>query len=77
MTIEAALKKTVDEAVKFADESPFPRRLLDAGASGYLTKGCPAEELIKAIRRVAKTSLCARLYRYDGGADVSFHSGPD
>jgi len=34
-------------------EAPFPRRLLDAGASGYLTKGCPAEELLKAIRAVA------------------------
>jgi two-component system invasion response regulator UvrY len=36
-----------------ADEAPFPRRLLDAGASAYLTKGCPADELVKAIRRVA------------------------
>jgi DNA-binding NarL/FixJ family response regulator len=36
-----------------AGESPFPRRLLEAGASGYLTKGCPAEELVKAIRQVA------------------------
>jgi DNA-binding NarL/FixJ family response regulator len=36
-----------------AGEAPFPRRLLDAGASGYLTKGCPAEELLKAIRTVA------------------------
>ncbi len=36
-----------------ADEAPFPRRLLDAGASAYLTKGCPAEELVKAVRRVA------------------------
>jgi DNA-binding NarL/FixJ family response regulator len=27
--------------------------LLDAGASAYLTKGCPADELMKAIRRVA------------------------
>jgi DNA-binding NarL/FixJ family response regulator len=34
-------------------EAPFPRRLLEAGASGYLTKGCPAEELVKAIRQVA------------------------
>jgi DNA-binding NarL/FixJ family response regulator len=33
-------------------EAPFPRRLLEAGASGYLTKGCPAEELIRAIRAV-------------------------
>jgi DNA-binding NarL/FixJ family response regulator len=36
-----------------ANEAPFPRRLLEAGASGYLTKGCPAAELIKAIRQVA------------------------
>ena len=34
-------------------EPPFPRRLLEAGASGYLTKGCPADELVKAIRTVA------------------------
>ena len=34
-------------------EAPFPRRLLEAGASGYLTKGCPAEELVRAIRMVA------------------------
>lgn len=36
-----------------ASEAPFPRRLLEAGACGYLTKGCPADELIKAIRQVA------------------------
>lgn len=36
-----------------AGEAPFPRRLLEAGASGYLTKGCPADELIKAVRQVA------------------------
>ena len=36
-----------------AGEAPFPRRLLDAGASAYLTKGCPAEELLKAVRQVA------------------------
>ena len=36
-----------------ASEAPFPRKLLDAGASGYLTKGCPADELVKAIRQVA------------------------
>lgn len=35
------------------DEAPFPKRLLEAGASGYLTKGCPADELIKAVRKVA------------------------
>lgn len=35
------------------DEAPFPKRLLDAGASGYLTKSCPADELVKAVRKVA------------------------
>ncbi|MDJ0654369.1 MAG: UvrY/SirA/GacA family response regulator transcription factor [Xanthomonadales bacterium] len=33
-------------------EAPFPTHLLDAGASGYLTKGCAAEELVDAIRSV-------------------------
>lgn len=33
-------------------EAPFPNHLLDAGASGYLTKGCAASELIEAIRYV-------------------------
>ncbi|HEX6832940.1 MAG TPA: response regulator [Rudaea sp.] len=37
-----------------AGESAFPRRLLDAGASGYVTKGCPAEELVRAIRSVCQ-----------------------
>ena len=32
---------------------PYPTRLLDAGASGYLTRDCEAEELLQAIRIVA------------------------
>ena len=39
--------------LSMAGDAPFPQRLLQAGASGYLTKGCPAEELLKAVRRVA------------------------
>lgn len=39
--------------LSMVSDSPFPRRLLEAGAGGYLTKGCPAEELLKAIRAVA------------------------
>lgn len=31
---------------------PYPMRLLEAGASGYLTKDCAPEEIVKAIRRV-------------------------
>lgn len=34
-------------------EAPFPQRLLESGALGYLGKGCSAEELMLAIRRVA------------------------
>lgn len=33
-------------------ERPFPRRLLEMGAMGYLTKACPASELVSAIRSV-------------------------
>ncbi|HSP00051.1 MAG TPA: response regulator [Thioalkalivibrio sp.] len=31
------------------DEGPVPRWVLEAGASGYLTKGCRIEEMIAAI----------------------------
>ncbi len=41
-------------ALTALDDQPFPDQLLDAGASGYLTKGCPAEELSQAIRRVMR-----------------------
>ncbi|PZQ10015.1 MAG: DNA-binding response regulator [Rhodanobacter denitrificans] len=39
--------------LSMVSDSPFPRRLLEAGAGGYLTKGCAAEELLRAIRQVA------------------------
>ena len=32
---------------------PYPTRLMDAGASGYLTRDCEADELIQAIRVVS------------------------
>jgi len=35
------------------DDAYFPRRLLDAGALGYLTKSCAAGELVEAVRRVS------------------------
>jgi len=34
-------------------EAPFPKRLIEAGASGYLTKGRAADELVRAVRQVA------------------------
>ncbi len=33
-------------------DGPFPNKLLQAGAVGYLTKGCACEEMIQAIRTV-------------------------
>ncbi|MDO5504686.1 MAG: response regulator transcription factor [Pseudoxanthomonas suwonensis] len=35
------------------DDGPLPRRLLECGASGYLCKACPADELVRAVRAVA------------------------
>ena len=40
--------------VTVLDEQPFPRRLIEAGAAGYLTKACPAQELVDAVRTVAR-----------------------
>ncbi|MBD1554290.1 UvrY/SirA/GacA family response regulator transcription factor [Pseudomonas typographi] len=34
------------------EEDPFPTRLLQAGAAGYLTKGAGLEEMVQAIRLV-------------------------
>jgi two-component system invasion response regulator UvrY len=39
-------------AVTIHDDEPFPARLLEAGAAGYLTKGCDVREIINAIRLV-------------------------
>lgn len=35
-------------------EGPYPKRLLEAGAAGYLTKGCGVDEMITAIKRVMR-----------------------
>jgi DNA-binding NarL/FixJ family response regulator len=35
-------------------DAQFPRRLLQSGALGYLTKGCAADELLQAVRTVAR-----------------------
>ena len=34
-------------------KSPYPTRLLDAGASGYLTRDCSSGELIEAVKELA------------------------
>ena len=40
-------------ALTVLGDDPFPSQLREAGAMGYLTKGCPADELMKAVRLVA------------------------
>ena len=39
-------------AVTIHDDDPFPARLLEAGAAGYITKGCDIDEIIEAIQAV-------------------------
>lgn len=40
--------------VSVQEDGPMPKRLLEAGASGYLDKGCDASELLRAVRDVAR-----------------------
>jgi two-component system invasion response regulator UvrY len=46
------LPQTRIVALSALSEEPLPTQLHDAGAVGYLTKGCPARELLDAIRAV-------------------------
>ncbi len=39
--------------VSVHSEEPFPSRMLQAGASGYLTKGCAVDEIVAAIKAVS------------------------
>jgi DNA-binding NarL/FixJ family response regulator len=36
--------------VTVCEEEPFPSKLMDAGAAGYITKGAPLEEMVRAIK---------------------------
>jgi two-component system, NarL family, invasion response regulator UvrY len=61
-------------ALTMLDEAPFPARLKEAGALGYLTKGCPAKEMIEAVRTVrrgfpfvASTVACKHMLADWGG----------
>jgi two-component system, NarL family, invasion response regulator UvrY len=57
-------------------DDPLPGQLHEAGALGYLTKGCPAQELLEAVRTVHRgrpyidAKLAQRLAfgRWDGPA---------
>ena len=39
-------------ALTIYEDEPYPSRLLQAGASGYITKGCDPEEMVRAIRTI-------------------------
>ena len=51
MQIDANIKVIV---VTVHVEEPYPTRLLEAGAAGYLTKSCAVDEIVMAIQAVAK-----------------------
>lgn len=40
--------------VSVQEDGPMPRRVIEAGASGYLGKACDASELLRAVREVAR-----------------------
>lgn len=39
-------------ALTIYEDEPYPSRLLQAGACGYITKGCDPDEMIRAIRTI-------------------------
>lgn len=65
-------------AVTVHDDEPFPSRLLNAGAVGYLTKTADVDEMIKAIRSVCEgkryisseiaQQLALKPFNNDGGS---------
>ncbi|MCZ2723233.1 response regulator [Marinomonas sp. 15G1-11] len=40
-------------ALSALDDNPYPSKLIEAGVSGYLTKGAPAKEMLEAIHTVS------------------------
>ena len=64
--------------VTVVDDARFPRRLLQSGALGYLTKACPADELLTAVRNVAqgKRYLDAAIAREMALAAVDGEASP-
>lgn len=63
--------------VSVQEDGPLPKRLLDAGAGGYLGKACDADELLRAVREVARGkrylgSDIARRIALAGGGESPF-----
>ncbi|TWC28863.1 response regulator receiver domain-containing protein [Pseudomonas sp. SJZ079] len=56
-------------AVTACEEDPFPTRLLQAGAAGYLTKGAGLEEMVQAIRLVFGGQRYIRIFALSRGRE--------
>ena len=46
--------------VSVLEDGPIPKRLIEAGASGYVGKGGDAIELLRAVRGVTPCECCRR-----------------
>lgn len=63
--------------VSVLEDGPLPKRLLEAGAAGYIGKGGDASELIRAVRDVSRgkrylgTSVAQNLALLTVGGDAS------
>ncbi|HYG04962.1 MAG TPA: response regulator [Stenotrophomonas sp.] len=63
--------------VSVLEDGPLPKRLLEAGASGYVGKGGDAHELVRAVREVAigrrylGTSIAQNIALANLGGDAS------
>jgi DNA-binding NarL/FixJ family response regulator len=63
--------------VSVLEDGPMPRRLIDAGASGYVGKGGDSSELLRAVRSVAAgrrflaSSVAQKLALYGMGGETS------
>ncbi len=55
--------------VSVLEDGPLPKRLLEAGAAGYIGKGCDAQELLRAVRDGGgRSSLPGHQHRAESGA---------
>jgi two-component system invasion response regulator UvrY len=53
-TIRRRFPRVEVVAVTALSDDPFPAQLHDAGAVGFVSKGCPAQELTDAVRAAAQ-----------------------
>ncbi|MEO6519147.1 MAG: response regulator transcription factor [Pseudoxanthomonas sp.] len=64
--------------VSVLEDGPMPKRLLEAGASGYIGKAGDASELLRAVREVARGRryLGSNVAQYMALSNVDGHASP-